>query len=124
MWEVPEAMWQVPGSIVKIVSGDTYLVELDLGWHVKIVSAVRSATFDCPDISLPGGIAARKVAQHLLPFGAAVTVRSKKMLVPFGKYAFVLGEVEYAPHWAPLGEEGSFTTAMLASGHGQARTPR
>ena len=110
--------WRVPGTVVKVVDGDTVLVELDLGWHVRLVSAVRVDGIDAPEKNTPAGRAAKEFAETLLPAGTPVTVVSKKMLGAFEKYGRVLADIHMP---AP---EHHFALAMVAAGHAQPRRGR
>jgi hypothetical protein len=102
----------IPGTIVHVIDGCTYFVDLDLGWHIHHMATIRAVGFVCQPHPLDGWLEARKAAQHLLPFGAGVLVQSLQVFRDFTE-----AEIDYAAWWHPLSEEGSLRTAMIASGH-------
>jgi len=105
----------VSGKIVSVIDGRTFVVDLDLGWNVHHYATLRATNYDCPADGLPGWLEAKKVAQRLLPPGATVVVKTT------GE-SWGYAEIEYAPYWQPVSEEGSLRTAMIASGHARDRS--
>lgn len=110
-------IWEVPAGVVRVIDGDTILVEADLGWHVAIKTAVRVDGINAPELKTPEGLAAKKYAQGLLPVGTPVSLLSKELLGAFDKYGRVLADLLYAPSADPKSAEGSFARAMIAAGH-------
>lgn len=98
--------WRVPGTVTRVVDGDTVYVALDLGWHISLHSAVRVAGIDTPETNTPEGRLAKARAVEVLPVGALVTVISHKL----DKYGRVLGTI-----LLPSGR--SYGAQMLAEGH-------
>lgn len=51
---------------LRVVDGDTYEMQIDLGFKVHVVVSVRLHGWSCPELSQPGGIEARHAARELL----------------------------------------------------------
>jgi endonuclease YncB( thermonuclease family) len=82
--------WSVPGTVVRIIDGDTVEMNLDLGWRVWMMKvAVRLSGINCPEMNTEAGRAARARVVQLCPPGAEVQVISKSL----DKYGRVLGTV-------------------------------
>jgi endonuclease YncB( thermonuclease family) len=96
--------------VVRVVDGDTVIVVADLGWRVKIETAVRVDGINAPEKNTDAGRAARDYAMFLLPAGMAVTITSKRLLGAFEKYGRVLAGL--------VRRDGfDFAAAMIAEGH-------
>ena len=109
-------MWTVPGNVVRVIDGDTLVVDLDLGWRVwRLGERVRLAGINAPEMDTEQGRAARMFACDLLhlPYRevhepAPVTVMSKG----FDKYGRVLGIVI-------LSDAHVLANEILNAGHAQ-----
>lgn len=99
--------WTVPAQVVRVIDGDTVIVVADLGWRVKIETAVRVDGMDAPEKSTEPGRAAAEFARGLLPVGKQITVRSKRLL---GQRVLADLEARDTP-WL------DFATTMIAAGH-------
>jgi len=98
--------WTVPAIVVRIVDGDTLILDLDLGWGIhRPLERCRLARCNAPEMSTPEGVAARDYVVGLLPLGTPVTFVSKKV----DNYGRPLGEVEWSG--------GNLTDLLLSSGH-------
>lgn len=98
--------WTVPATVVRIVDGDTLILDLDLGWDIhRPLERCRLARCNAPEMSTPEGVAARDYVVGLLPIGTAVTFVSKRL----DNYGRPLGEVDFAG--------GNLTDLLLGSGH-------
>lgn len=106
--------WIVPAQVVRVVDGDTVIVVADLGWRVKIETAVRVDGINAPEKNTDDGRRAKNFAEALLPVGESVTLRSKRLLGQFEKYGRVLADIEF-----PISGKG-FAGAMLEAGHAKA----
>lgn len=70
--------WTVPATVVRVIDGDTVVVDLDLGWRVYRNSEhIRVAGINAPELSTEAGKDARSVAMSLLRPGDRVTVTSQ-----------------------------------------------
>lgn len=104
--------WTVPAQVVRVIDGDTVIVVADLGWRVKIETAVRVDGMNAPEKTTDAGRLAAEFARGLLPVGKQVTVRSKRLLGQFEKYGRVLADLEARDTpWL------DFATTMIAAGH-------
>lgn len=67
----------MPATVVRVIDGDTVVVDLDLGWRVyRNDEHIRVAGIDSPELSTPEGKAARDAAMSMLRPGDRVTVTS------------------------------------------------
>jgi endonuclease YncB( thermonuclease family) len=111
-------IWRCEGTVVKIRDGDTFLVDLDLGWTVRLkvndrgtgYGVIRVLNLWCPELNEAGGPQAKVAAQELLPLGSTVTITSRE-LDSFGR--------SLANVALPDGRD--FATVMIAAGHGTAQ---
>lgn len=82
--------WDVPGRMVRVIDGDTLVIDLDLGWHTwRLAEPVRLEGLNTPEVSTPEGRAVRDLLREQLPAGTEVRVSSRKL----DKYGRVLGRV-------------------------------
>lgn len=101
--------WLYSGKVVRVVDGDTVVIDLDMGmkvWQLGIY--LRISGIDAPELSSAEGKAARAYAASLLPVGAPVRVRSHS----FEKYGRLLASVEFSGQ-----PPRDFAAEMLAAGH-------
>lgn len=108
---VADQVWTVPATVVRVVDGDTVIVVADLGWRVKIETAVRVDGINAPEKGTDAGHRARDFASTLLPVGKQVIVKSKRLLGQFEKYGRVLADIDFPDQ--PL----SFAEQMIVSEH-------
>jgi hypothetical protein len=108
MPHTPEGFeWEVPAIVLHIISGHSFMADLDLGWNAHMHSRVIVEKLL---INEDREMDARKYAQKLLT-GAQVTLRSRRL-----QGTWTIAEVAYGPLHVPRSEQGSFTAAMLAAG--------
>lgn len=101
------AVWTVPAAVVRIVDGDTLILDLDLGWGVhRPKERCRLARCNAPEIATADGVAARDFVAATLPVGTKVTFVSKRL----DNYGRPLGEVTW-------GAGQNLADLLLASGH-------
>lgn len=70
-------------TVVRVIDGDSVLVDLDLGFYVRVRLSCRLAGINALEIGQPGGAEAREHLSSMLPTGATVVVES----VSVDKYA-------------------------------------
>lgn len=110
--------WSCPGTVVEVHDGDTIVADVDLGYHVRIRTAIRIDGLAAPELDRAGpGRAARDYLAGLLPPGAPITVVSTKLLGRFEKYGRVLAAVTFTPPTNGRPVEGDVAIAMIAAGH-------
>jgi len=105
--------WTVRATVVRVVDGDTFDAELDLGWGIRIVRGkhhlgrIRVLNIDSPELNTPEGKIAKSRAEKLLPVGTQVWVQSYE-LDNFGrclaKVTFEDGR-DFATEMTSLGKE-------------------
>jgi endonuclease YncB( thermonuclease family) len=109
-------IWRCQGSVVKVRDGDTFLANLDLGWHHWQMApskgtgygVVRVLDLWCPELHEPGGQEAKAYAVSLLPFSGEFVTLESHALDSFGR--------SLATVTLPDGRD--FATAMIEAGHG------
>jgi endonuclease YncB( thermonuclease family) len=97
--------WTYPGTVVRVVDGDTVRLNLDLGLHIWRTDSCRIRGINTPELGTAEGRAAKAAAEEILPAGSQVLFVSKQL----DKYGRPLGD---------LSRNGvDFAAAMLAAGH-------
>jgi len=87
-----EPVYVYRAAVREVVDGDTYVLDIDLGFKVAAAIPVRLHGFNCPELSTEEGQAAATFARGLLPIGGAVIVqtykgpRSGKDVMSFARY--------------------------------------
>jgi len=70
-------MYTYAATVVRVVDGDSIIVDLDLGRRIWVRDAPhRLAGIAARELKMPGGVEARNNLSTLLPVGALVTLRS------------------------------------------------
>lgn len=83
-------IWSVPGTIVRVVDGDTLRIDLDLGWRVWLRNEpVRLEGIDAPELKTDEGKKTKSRVEELAPPGTIVQVRSHSL----DKYGRALADV-------------------------------
>lgn len=104
-------VYVVPGTVLRVIDGDTVVASLDLGWDFTLAKAtIRLAGIDAPELKTDAGKAAAAFLRGLLPAGTAITVTSHSR----DKYGRVLGAVTAAGR--------DVATSLLGAGHAVAYT--
>ncbi len=100
--------WTVPGTVERIIDGDTAVVTLDLGWRVyRMGERLRISGLNSPERGTQEGRDAREAARQLLPVGARVTVTSEAK----PSFERTVGSIT-------LADGRDFADAMVSLGHG------
>jgi micrococcal nuclease len=77
--------WTVQATVVRVIDGDTFAADLDLGWGVwrrevtGAVSRIRVLGIDTPERGQPGYEDAKVLLGTLIPPGTIVWVESTKL---------------------------------------------
>lgn len=71
-------MYEYKASVVRVVDGDTVLLDMDLGFYTYVRMSCRLAGLNCRELNEPGGSAAKTYLASLLPIGAELIVNSVK----------------------------------------------
>ncbi len=102
------ATWTVPARVVRVVDGDTVVLDLDLGWKVwRMSERCRLAGINAPELSTAEGMRAAGWLRLILPPGQRVTFASSSL----DKYGRPLGDV--------ILYGGSIIDSILALGYAQ-----
>jgi micrococcal nuclease len=112
-------LWHYRGSAVRIIDGDTFVLEVDLGFRVFHELSIRIAGIDAPEVTgatKEAGLAATD-ALHDLIGGLPLYVRTDRDRRSFARY---VGWV-YAD--AGGGELLDVAAAMVAGGFAQRVSP-
>lgn len=98
-------------SVVRVIDGDTMVVDVDLGFSIRIEQTVRLAGINAPEMIGPShadGVLARLFLSSLVPPGTSVTVKTVK---PNDKYGRYLADVYQ------IGSTVSVNQRMIDTGH-------
>ena len=96
-------MYEYKAKIVRIIDADTFVLDIDLGFHTHRIETVRIMNYDAPEIRLYEGVTqeekelgikAKTYAQELLPQGTEIFL--KTYYDKTGKYGRFLGDVFYS----------------------------
>ncbi|MBF0123694.1 MAG: thermonuclease family protein [Candidatus Omnitrophica bacterium] len=82
-----------PASIERVVDGDTFLVEVDLGFGVSVRERLRLRGIDCPELKTKEGQKAKEEMMRRLQRGSRVVIRSHKTDI-YGRF---VADVFYIP---------------------------
>jgi endonuclease YncB( thermonuclease family) len=105
-------MWKVPGKVVRVIDGDTVVVDLDLGWRVfKNLEHVRIDGINAPEIRTEEGKRAADHARTLLKPGDHVLVESTAK----PSFERTVGKIWF--WWPGDPRERDFGEVMVAAGH-------
>lgn len=107
-------MYEYAATVERVLDGDTYVLRVDLGWHVSIQGHVRLIGVDCPEQRAPGGQAATEWVTALLAEHAGRIVVRTVAVDPARSFARYLAHVDLGG--ADLAE------LIIEAGHGVPRT--
>lgn len=72
-------MWEYQAKPVRIIDGDTYVLDIDLGFDVHTRQRIRLSGAYCPELKNPGGQEAKEFVTTLLTANAdGITVATGK----------------------------------------------
>ncbi len=107
-------MYEYRATIVRVIDGDTFTAEVDLGFNTSVYATFRVKDLDTPETFRPRnrvekahGETATAYAKKLLPMGEEVTIKTFKDKT--GKYGRMLADVI-------LPNGGTFTEIMKDAG--------
>lgn len=67
---------QYRATVVRVIDGDTYELQIDLGYRVTTTQAIRLYGWDCPELPTPEGKATAASAAALLAAAHTVIVEN------------------------------------------------
>ncbi len=98
-------VWRVPATVVRVIDGDTIVLDLDLGWHITRQEPCRIRGVNAPERGTPQGRVATAWAREQLPVGLRVMFTSLEL----DKYGRPLGDIDY-------GDRKTYGVELLAAG--------
>lgn len=72
------AQYVYAATVVGGHDGDTMMLDVDLGFYVRVRMACRLLGINAPELGTPGGLIARDTLRAMCPVGIGVTVKSVK----------------------------------------------
>lgn len=96
-------MFEYAAQVVRVIDGDTLVLDIDLGLSVTARAVVRVAGVNAPELPTPAGEAAKAFVEELVTArGAGVLVRTvKDRREKYGRY---LADISWPPDQAGLAE--------------------
>ena len=82
-------MYKYKAKLIRVIDGDTYELDIDLGFHTRSIQKVRLKGIDTWEVTGPGklkGILAREFAQQCLEQAREITIQTHKDLQTLGRY--------------------------------------
>lgn len=86
---LPKPAWMYQAVLIRVVDGDTLLVDLDLGFHLTQRVKVRLAGLDAPEMGTAEGVLLKQTLEGRMKSGDPMVVFSRAL----DKYGRVLGSV-------------------------------
>jgi micrococcal nuclease len=83
-------MYEYNATVVRVVDGDTVLLDVDLGFYTYVRMSCRLAGINCRELNEPGGSQARTYLASMLTAGAGVVVTSVKPDKYAGRFDAIL----------------------------------
>ena len=81
-----EAAYRYRATVVKAHDGDTYELNVDLGFRVYARLMVRLHGYSCPELNQPDGVAARDAAIGLCAAAKQIVIQSYKDQQSFARW--------------------------------------
>lgn len=110
-------MYRYEATIVRVIDGDTVVVDIDLGFEVWLTDQyIRLEAIDSPEVRTKdleekeAGLAAKSFVEQTLMFGQVYPLVSKEYHAERGKYGRIIGDIE-------LPDGQLLTEALLENGH-------
>ncbi len=108
VYTVPE-VYERHATVLRVVDGDTWWIEADLGCDTRLRMTVRAAGINCPEMRTPEGQAAAMYALSWVTGSGPLVLRTEKDRKE--KYGRYLGDL------LPVAGGQSLCQALLDSGH-------
>lgn len=71
-------MYEYKATVVRVIDGDTVILDVDLGFYVLVRMSCRLAGINAIELNQPGGSQARVHLSEMLPVATPVIVESVK----------------------------------------------
>lgn len=112
---VPVIDYAYAATVERIIDGDTWVLDIDLGFDTHTIQHVRLRGADCPELNTDAGQAARKFVTDLLAqYADGLVVQTQK--IPERSFARFVADV-----WLPDGR--SLADVLVAAGQAVKETP-
>lgn len=103
-------------TVVRVIDGDTVVLNVDLGFRTRHESAFRLYGIDAPEVNTAGpeGEAARDHLRSLLPVGRRVYIETRKSADKYGRWLATVwldDDPDAAVITPPINDQ------LVASGH-------
>ena len=86
-------MYEYAAKPIRIIDGDTVLMDVDLGFHVHVQHSVRLTGFNAPELGTREGVAAgTRVVKWFADNASPYVLRTRKG-AEFEKYGRLLGVI-------------------------------
>jgi endonuclease YncB( thermonuclease family) len=77
--DITDAMSYTYSALIdRVVDGDTLLVLIEVGFGIIVRDRLRLRGINCPEVSTPEGVKAKKFVEKLLPVGSTIVLQSHK----------------------------------------------
>ena len=73
-----EKSYTYVATIDRVVDGDTLLVMIEVGFGIIVHQRLRLRGINCPEMSTPEGVRAKKFVEKLLPESSTIVIKSHK----------------------------------------------
>lgn len=104
-------MYEYRATVERVIDGDSYVLVVQLGWHVAITGQVRLIGVDCPESGTEAGAAATAFVTDLLAKAQQITVTTVRR-EPSRSFARYLARVDV--------DGADLADLLIATGHGVA----
>ncbi len=64
--------------LVRVIDGDTYVMDIDLGFYVSVRHSIRLNNVNCPELRDIGGPEAKAFVEGVMTTARQITLRSYK----------------------------------------------
>lgn len=79
-------MYEYSAHCVRVIDGDTLLLDIDLGFHITVRERVRLEGVNTPEMPTEAGFAAQRWVEGWVASNAALTVQVKRATDKYGRY--------------------------------------
>lgn len=116
-----KTIYEYMATVLRVVDGDTIVIDLDLGVDVHIKIRTRLVGIDAPELRTEAGKAAKAYMEKLLPVGTQIVCRTvKDRKEKFGRYLVNLELPAAEANVAPT----NINQHMVDVGHAVVYNPR
>lgn len=107
-------VWTVPATVLRVISGDTLELRLDLGWRITLESSCRLIGVLAPETETEAGQAARQWVIEKLDLGGPAYVIVTFISHALDRHGHALGQVLVT---TPQGASFDLGLELMNAGH-------